>query len=231
MTEEIEFFNKNAIVVANASTFRRSAKVSYLQMVHIIIGFAHGTSITACSAIAKTHRDTVRDTYAGFRDRLAEPRFEKWVQSAYASPQLSGEEDAALMEEARTALFGCHENTDCLKRFRAGRRKMRVCRACPIKGFVDAYGGELAEADALVEMTDKVREFYQLLGWKESVATDNDRRSVFEKRFRHYEVFSTAVIHSEFDINGKIISTEDDFLSIPHLAKALTDQLKENSLR
>ena len=231
MTDEIERYHKDAIIIANASAFRHSAKVTYLQMVHIILGFAHGTSITACSQMAKTHRDTVRDTYAAFRDRLSEPRFEKWIQSAYASPQLSAEDDAALMDEARSAFFGCHENTECLKRFRAGRRKTRVCRACPIKGYVHRYEGDDEEAEALVEIIDNVREFYQLLGWKESGSSDGDARAVFEQRFRHYEVFSTAVGHSEFDEQGKVISDEDDFLSIPHFARALTEELKESPLR
>ena len=231
MKEETDAQNKDAIVIANASTFRYSAKISYIQMVHIIIGFAHGTSITAAAAMASTHRDTVRDIYAAFRDRLSEPRFEKWIQSAYASPQLADEEDAALMDEARDALFGCHENTDCLKRYRAGRRRTRLCRACPLKGYARRYEGEEPEAEGLVELIDNVREFYQLLGWKETIGDDDNERIIFEKRFRHYEIFSTAVGHSAFDADGKVISAEDDFLSIPQFAKALTEELKENPLR
>lgn len=229
MTEEIAPENKDALFIANASTFRHSAKISYLQMVHIIIGFAHGTSITAAAKKARAHRDTVRDIYAAFRDRLTEPRFEKWVQSAYASPQLDNAANAALMEEARGALFGCHENIDCQKRYRAGRRTTRLCRACPLTRYARRYEAEESEAEGLVELIDNLRDFYQLLGWKES--SGDDARALFEKRFRHYEIFSTAVGHSAFDEDGKVISTEDDFLSILHLAKALTDELKANPLR
>ena len=253
MTENSETYDINAIVHANASIFREGAKIGYLQMVHIIVGFAHGTSITACSDLAKTHRDTVRDIYEALRKRLFTLRFDKWVQSAYASPQRGAEEDAALMIDAKSALFGCHKNTDCFKRYGAGRRKTRVCRACPIRSYAalfdevpreagvgwvggrqptleTANGGFEKQIEDLVEIVDRMRAFYRQLGWKESNA-DTDPRAVFEKRFRHYEVFSTAVIHSNFDDDGKMTSTEDDFLSIPHPAKTIFDDLKSDPIR
>jgi hypothetical protein len=96
---------------------------------------------------------------------------------------------------------------------------------------VRRYEVDDEEADALVEIIDNVREFYQILGWKESGGASGDTRQIFEQRFRHYEVFSTAVGNSEFDDEGKVISDEDDFLSIPHFARTLTDELKENPLR
>lgn len=253
MTKKPETYDINAIVHANASLFREGAKIGYLQMVHIIVGFAHGTSIMACSDLAKTHRDTVRDIYEALRERLLTPRFDKWVQSSYASPERNAEDDAAIMIEAKTALFGCHKNTDCFKRYRAGRRKTRVCRACPIRSYAalfdevpreagvgwvggrqptlgNANGGFEKQIEDLVEIVDRMRAFYRQLGWKESNA-DTDPRSVFEKRFRHYEVFSTAVGHSKFDDTCKVISTEDDFLSIPHLAKTIFDDLKSDPIR
>lgn len=231
MTDDYASLHADAIVIANASLFRHGAKISYLQMVHLIVGFAHGTSIKVCSAHAKAHRDTVRESYEVFRERLAAPRFKPWLQSGYAAPDLSAEEDAVIMEEAKAALFGCHENTDCLKRFTAGRRKSRLCRACPIKASVERYEGEEEQAEALVQMVDDIREFYHLLGWKESAAIDTDRQRIFEKRFRHYEVISTAITNSIFDEEGAIISDEEDFLSVHHLAKALSQELKENPIR
>ena len=94
----------------------------------------------------------------------------------------------------------------------------------------NANGGFEKQIEDLVEVVDRMRAFYRQLGWKESNA-DTDPRSVFEKRFRHYEVFSTAVGHSKFDDTCKVISTEDDFLSIPHLAKTIFDDLKSDPIR
>jgi len=82
-----------------------------------------------------------------------------------------------------------------------------------------------------VELVDNLREFYKLLGWKESPKSGTDKRAIFDKRFLHYEVYSTAVTNSTFDENGKVISDEDDFLSIHHLAKELMEDLKEEPLR
>ena len=230
MTDKSETYHKDAFIVANASIFRSGAKITYLQMIHIIIGFAHGALITVCSGAATTHRDTVRDIYEALRARLFEARFDQWVQSDYASLHRGAEEDAALMAEAKDALFGCHENTECLKRYRAGRRKARVCRACSIQSYVRYHEGADEQIEGLVEIIDFVRDFYRQLGWKETITENNDHRTIFDKRFRHYEIFSTAVSHSEFDDAGKVISTEDDFLSIRHLAKALTQELKEHPL-
>jgi len=223
--------DKQLLIEANASLFRHSAKISYLSMVGLIMGFAHAASITDTARKAEVHRDTVRDIFAALRDRLAKPRFKKWVQSAYASPYLKDEDDKAQMEEAADALFNCHENTECQKRYNAGRRHSRVCRACPIKTYVARHDAEPDYAPALVELVDNLREFYKLLGWKESPKSGTDKRAIFDKRFLHYEVYSTAVTNSTFDENGKVISDEDDFLSIHHLAKELMEDLKEEPLR
>jgi len=223
---------KQLLIDANASLFRHSAKISYLSMVSLIMGFAHGASITDAARKAEVHRDTVRDVFAALRDRLAKPRFKKWVQSAYASPYLKDEDDKAQMEEAADALFNCHENTGCQqKRYAAGRRQLRVCRACPIKTYIARHEAEPEYAPALVELVDNLREFYKLLGWKESAKSGTDKRAIFDKRFMHYEVYSTAVTNSIFDENGKVTSDEDDFLSIHHLAKELMDDLKEEPLK
>lgn len=219
------------LIAANATMFRHSAKISYLSMLNIIMSFAHGASITDAARAANVHRDTVRDIFAALRDRLVKPRFKKWVQSAYASPYLRNEDDAAQMAEARAALFQCHENTGCQKRYSAGRRKSRVCQTCPIKTYVARHDAEPDYASALVELVDNLRQFYQLLGWKESAKSGHDKRAIFDKRFLHYEVYSTAVVNSTFDDNDKVTSDEDDFLSIRHLAKELTEDLKEEPLR
>ena len=223
--------DKQRLIDANASLFRHSAKISYLSMVSMIMGFAHGASITDTARKAELHRDTVRDIFAALRDRLAKPRFKKWVQSAYASPYLKDEDDAAQMEEAADALFNCHENTGCQKRYAAGRRQSRVCRACPIKTYVARHEAEPEYAPALVELVDNLKQFYQLLGWKESAKSGTNKRAIFDKRFMHYEVYSTAVTNSIFNDSGKVISDEDGFLSIHHLAKELMNDLKDEPLR
>lgn len=219
------------IIAANASMFRHSAKISHFSMVSIIMSFAHGASIKDAARKAEVHRDTARDIFAALRERLKKPRFKKWVQSAYASPYLRNEDDDAQMEEARAALFKCHENAGCQKRYAAGRRKSRICQTCPIKNYVARHEAEPEYASALVELVDILRQFYQLLGWKESAKSGPDKRTIFDKRFIHYEVYSTAVGNSTFDNNGKVISDEDDFLSIHHLAKELMEDLKEEPLR
>lgn len=223
--------DKQLLIDANASLFRHSAKISYLSMVSLIMSFAHGASITDAARKAEVHRDTARDIFAALRDRLAKPRFKKWVQSAYASPYLKDEEDKAQMEEAQQALFQCHENTGCQKRYFSGRRQSRVCRACPVKTYVARHESEPEYAPALVELVDNLRQFYQLLGWKESAKSGTNQRAIFDKRFMHYEVYSTAVGNSIFDENGKVISDEDDFLSLHHLAKEMMLDLKTELLR
>lgn len=219
------------LIAANASLFRHSAKISYLSMVSLIMGFAHGASITDAARTAEVHRDTARDIFAALRDRLANPRFKKWVQSAYASPYLRDEDDAAQMEEVRAALFKCHDNTGCQKRYAVGRRQSRVCQTCPIKIYVAQHDAEPDYAPALVELVDNLRQFYQLLGWKESINSGSDKRVIFDKRFLHYEVYSMAVGNSTFDENGKVTSDEDDFLGIHHLSKELMDDLKDEPLK
>lgn len=219
------------ILTSNAAMFRRGAKVSFVQMLSLIVGFASGASIGETAATTGLHRDTVRDIFGALRDRLEKPRFRKWVQSAYASPHLNDEDDSAQMDEAREALFHCHENAGCQKRFSAGRRKARVCRTCPLSAYVQSHDAEPEYTEALVDLVDSIRRLYQLFGWKESVNSGADKRAIFEKRFRHFEVYSTAVGHTRFDDHGKVISDEDDFLSIPHLAKELTDDLKEEPLK
>ena len=223
--------DKKRLIDANASLFRHSAKISYLSMVSLVMGFAHGASITDAARKVEVHRDTVRDIFAALRDRLAKPRFKKWVQSAYANPYLKDEDNKAQMEEAADALFNCHENTGCQKRFAAGLRQSRVCRACPIKTYVARHDADSEYSAALVELVDNLREFYKLLGWKESAKSGTDKRAIFDKRFLHYEVYSTAVTNSTFDENGKVISDEEDFLSIHHLAKELMEDLKAEPLR
>ena len=229
MTDSKPNYNE-PIITANASMFRRSAKISYLSMLSLIVSFAYGTSIKSAARKAKVHRDTVRDIFAALRDRLSKPRFKKWVQSAYASLHLIDEDDKAQMEEAREALFQCHENTGCPKRYSAGRRKSRVCQTCPISNYVDGHGATPEYSEVLVELVDNLREFYKLLSWKESVNSGTDKCAIFNKRFLHYEVYSTAVSNSTFDDDGRVTSAEDDFLSILHLAKELTDELREEPL-
>jgi len=196
--------DKQRLIDANASLFRHSAKISYISMVSLIMGFAHGVSITDAARKAEVHR---------------------------VSPYLKDEDDKAQMEEAAEALFNCHGNIGCQKRYTAGRRKERVCRACPVKTYVARHDAEPEYAAALVELVDNLREFYNLLGWKESAKSGNNQRAIFDKRFLHYEVYSTAVTNSTFDDNGKVTSEEDDFLSIHHLAKELMENLKEEPLK
>ncbi|MGJ8560125.1 MAG: hypothetical protein ACSHX3_07815 [Litorimonas sp.] len=225
-----------SFLTENAAVYRHGAKITYIQMVSLIMGFASGASITKAAERAEVHRDTVKDTFAALRDRLSKPRFKKWLQSDYANLALTNAQDREQMEDARDALFHCHGNIDCQKRFSSGRRKPRVCRSCPVFVYVSSHVPEPeperhhGDAEAMVDLVDKLRAFYRRLGWNESANSGADQRNIFEKRFRHFEVLSTAVVHTDFDDSGKVTSDEDDWLSIRHLGKALSEELREEPL-
>lgn len=201
------------------SVFRRHPQIGDNTLIRIAYAFCQGIRVDAAAKAAGLSRKSVRAVYLDLRPRLKKPAFRRWNSLVRALVHVDDPEADALMRAAfLDVLAGCYGNQTCLKTYRRGNRKDRLCRSCPISGKFSSVETAI-EAVALV---DQLRAFHERLGLRESPNMDLER---FRECLIYFSTVETVRQHSAQLPNGLLDPSDQDYLAIGQLHMLIMDDL------
>ena len=191
------------------------AKIDDETVRRIVQGFACAESIAEIATATGISEKTCRPIVLALRPRLLKEPFDTWREAYFWRVFFDRKLEAIVLATVYGCLAKCYFNRGCYTNYQQGRRKTRLCRACPIKAL------ELDEAhlEAALYHIDLVYTFYFALGL--GGERDIGKLTQFQLRLTH-----TQVIGEAFEATRKHDDGTPDFSdSGPRSARALYDKL------
>jgi hypothetical protein len=209
---------------APGNRLRRAAKVGEPELVLIVRNFSLGLSVAGTAKRSGLSDKSVRAILLELRARLDAPRYNRWH---HGGRRLLTIPDEAIEEAVRDAFFDtlaqCYFNATCYRNYRAGNRKTRLCRTCPLK---TAVSGE--NLDDCLALADTVRAFYARLGI--AAERGGDRVTLFRLRLLHTATVTAVLEHTRRRRGGMPDLTSDAYLSFRSLFETLLADLIDDPL-
>lgn len=162
------------------------AKIDDETVRRIVQGFACAESIAEIAAATGVSEKTCRTIVLALRPRLLKEPFDTWREAYFWRVFFDPKLEAIVQATVYGCLAKCYFNRGCYTNYQQGRRKSRVCRACPIKAL------ELDEAylEAALYHIDLVHSFYFALGLGGERGIG--KLSQFELRLTHTQTVGEA---------------------------------------
>ena len=181
----------------------------------IVRGFASAESIAEIAAATGVSEKTCRSIVLALRPRLLKEPFDSWREAYFWRVFFDPALEAIVQATIHGCLAKCYFNRGCYTNYQQGRRKNRVCRACPIKALeLDA-----AHLEAALYHIDLVHTFYFALGLGGERGIG--KLTQFQLRLTH-----TQTIGEAFEATRKHDDGTRDFTDNgPRSARALYDKL------
>lgn len=207
------------------SQFSRNPKIDDAVIIRLAHAFCHGLSIRAAANATGVTPKTARKYYIELRERLRKPRFRKWHRINITLPNVPSPEADWIVKAAFFDVLGeCYANKTCYRNFKAGNRKNRICRRCPVPAKFTG-GSQAIEAVGLI---DAVRRFYETIGIRSEA--DRDQVSLFRIRLIHTLTITTVRENSATLDSGLMDPLEKTFLSFGTLLDRMLEDLTEEPL-
>ena len=202
------------------SQFSRNPKIDDVTIIRLVHAFCHGLSIRAAANAGGVSLKTARKYYIELRERLRKPQFRKWHRINITLPNLPSPEADWIVKATFFDVLGeCYANKTCYRNFKAGNRKNRICRRCP----VPAKFTEGSRAMEAVDLIDAVRRFYETMGIRSEAG--RDQVSLFRIRLIHTLTITTAKENSTALDDGLMDPLQKTFLSFGTLLDTMLEEL------